>query len=85
MYMHDLSKYNMLIIKVFDENDTKQFINSIEDVHNNGLKIIVITESIVILKKMVTDVLNSLKYSDYKQKNVDRLRIIFPHLMINNH
>ena len=78
----DLEKYKIIIIRVYDGSTSDQLLKILPRLHDNGIKIIILVESLVKLKELIK---KELTYSFYKPKEIrltNRLNIIFPNLMI---
>ncbi|VVU94304.1 hypothetical protein CPAV1605_24 [seawater metagenome] len=78
LYMHDIQEYNIFLIKVENNNEGEQLIRLVENAHDKGSKIIVISKSASEFKSKVDNYLNSFLTENYKVRRTDRLRIIFP-------
>lgn len=81
MYIHDADKYDLFISKVNTEPEAEQFIKLIEKVHDKGVKIIVSTNNVLYFKELIIKSLDDFLAVQYKQRRLDRLRIIYPGLL----
>ena len=80
MYIHDADKYDLFISKVNTEPEAEQFIKLIEKVHDKGVKIIVSTNNVLYFKELIIKSLDDFLAVQYKQRRLDRLRILYPGL-----
>ncbi len=78
LYMHDIQKYNIFLIKVETNSEGEQLIKLVESAHDRGSKIIVLSKNAKEFKSKVDYYLNSFLNENYKVRRTDRLRIIFP-------
>ena len=78
LYLHDVDEFNIFIIQVTNHKEGEQLVHLIEKIHNQGSKIIVITESKEKFIDYVNSYLNCFLEKEHQQKRSDRLRIIFP-------
>ena len=78
LYLHDTDEYNTFIIQVTNNNEGEQLVHLIEKVHDEGSKIIVLCKDEKSFINYVINYINGYGNDDYKQKRMDRLRIIFP-------
>jgi len=78
LYLHDIDEYNTFIIQVTNNNEGEQLVHLIEKVHDKGSKIIVLCNDERSFINYVINYINSYGNDGYKQKRIDRLRIIFP-------
>ena len=74
----DLMKYKIIMIKMYDYNSTLQLITILPEIHNNGIKVIVLAKSVDEFRK---NIITQLNYNlPLKPKLIDRLKIIFPNI-----
>lgn len=77
-YVHNIKEFDVVITKVNNLGEAGQFIKIINNIYNNKLKLIIITNSLETLKTYVSKELNSYLIKPYKQRYIDRLNVITP-------
>ncbi len=78
----DLERYKIIIIRIYDSNTSAQLLKILPRLHDNGIKIIILVESLVKLKELIIKELDDHFYKSYKIRLTNRLNIIFPNLFI---
>jgi hypothetical protein len=78
LFVHDAYKYNVIITKVFTDDEAEQLLHLIHIAHNYILKLIVLTDSINNFTILMNKQLNAYLNSNEKDRRFDRLNIIFP-------
>jgi len=78
LYVHDLKNYDIVITKVNTNSEGGQLINMINNIYNHKMKLIIITQSLEILKRVVSYNLNIYELEKFKQRYIDRLNVITP-------
>lgn len=74
----DLEKYKIIIIRIYNSSSVTQLLENLPRLHDNGIKVIVLTKSTENFKKLINDYLKRKK--EIEQKITDRLRIILPEI-----
>jgi DNA replication protein DnaC len=77
----DLEQYKIIIIRIYNLS-RDQLLNILPRLHDNGIKIIILVESLVELKKLIIKELDTSFYEPNKIKLINRLNIIFPNLYL---
>ena len=78
----DLEKYKIIIIRVYDGSTSDQLLKILPRLHDKGIKIIILVESLEKLRQLIVEKLTYSLYEPKKIRITNRLNIIFPNLMI---
>ena len=81
-YVDDMHDYDYLLMKVTEDSEANQLIQILPKIHNTASKVILVTENINSLGKMLDSAINFCKSAD-RQKLTDRLKNIFPENLLN--
>ena len=76
----DLEKYKIIIIRIYNSDTSEQLLKILPRLHDKGIKIIILVESLVKLKELIIKELDNHFYKPYKIRLTNRLNIIFPNL-----
>lgn len=78
----DLEKYKIIIIRVYDNSMCDQLLKILPRLHDKGIKVIILVESLEKLRQLIVEKLTHSLYEPKKIRITNRLNIIFPNLMI---
>lgn len=81
-YLHGVEKFDVVIMKVFDNHEAKSLLTLVDKAHHYGIKVIVLIESIEKFTSLITNELY-----DFLRKDTirlyDRIRLLFPGINFN--
>lgn len=78
----DLEKYKIIIIRIYNSDTSEQLLIILPRLHDKGIKIIILVESLEKLRQLIVEKLTYSLYEPKKIRITNRLNIIFPNLMI---